>query len=279
MLNAQRPKLHAGRPWRLTRGIGHLVLSMVVAGCAARRIPIPTDPGEPLPDFTKIHTQVASACAGIRTLEAELGLSGHAGEQSLRGTVVAGFQRPASMRLDGVAPFGAPAFVLAARGETAILVLPRESPVRVVRGAAAEAILGALTGVTLAPADLQAILTGSVTPAPRATAGRLHRNGWASIDLEGGATLFLQRAGNSWRVRAARRDGWQIEYPAWPGAFPQSVRLRSDGQALDVDMTATIMQLEANVPLDETTFAIDVPRDALPLSIEELRQSGPLRER
>src|SRR5687767_2895491 len=140
--------LTAGRPLRVPLGFA-LLLCMLVAACAGRRTQLPTDPGVPLTDFVQIHTQVSSACVGVRTLTAELGLSGHAGEQSLRGRIHAGFQRPASMRLEGVAPFGAPAFILAARGDTAMLVLLRESPPRVVRGARAEAILGALTGVTL----------------------------------------------------------------------------------------------------------------------------------
>ena len=180
------------------------------------------------------------------------------------------------MRLEGVAPFGPPAFVLAARGDTAVLLLPRES--RVLRGAPPQAILGALTGVSLAPADLQALLTGCVVPAPRAAAGRSHANGWRSIELDGGATLFLQRDGGRWRVRAARRDGWQIEYPEWSGLFPQSVRLQSAGAAPGVDMVASISQLQTNVDLSDAVFDVTIPADARPLSLEELREAGPLRD-
>lgn len=251
------------------------VLGFSLAACGPRRVNLPTDPGTPLPDFAQIHAQVSSSCAGVRTLTAELGLSGRAGEQSLRGRVIAGFERPASMHLTGVAPFGAPLFVLVARGGAATLVLPRED--RVVKGPPQE-ILGAMTGVTLAPADLQAVLSGCVIPAPRATGGRLHANGMASIDLEGGATLYLRREGDAWRVRAARRNGWQIEYPEWPGAFPQSMRLQSQAQPLDVNLTATISQLEANVNLPESAFTVEVPASAEPLTIEELREAGPLRD-
>jgi hypothetical protein len=252
------------------------VLGVVATGCGVRRTNLPTDPGTPLPDFAGIHQRVSSACAGVRTLEAVLGLSGRAGEQPLRGRLRAGFERPASMRLEGVAPFGAPAFVLVARDGMATLALLRDD--RVVEGAAPEEILGALTGVTLAPGDLQALLTGCVMPAPRPIAGRLHPDGWASIDLDGGATLYLRRQGTEWRVRAARRDGWQVEYPAWPGAFPETMRLLSDGRALDVDLTATISQLEANIDLDDSAFTVDVPSSAAPLTLDELRSAGPLRE-
>jgi len=177
------------------------------------------------------------------------------------------------MRLEGVAPFGPPAFILASRGDTTLLLLPRDS--RVVRGATADAILGALTGVSLAPADLQAILTGCVTPAPRMTAGRLHENGWASLELEGGATLFLQQVRGAWQIRAARRDGWNIEYAAWNGRFPSAVRLQSQQPA--VDLTATVSQVETNIDIDAAAFTVDVPSGAATLSLDELREAGPLR--
>ena len=249
-------------------------LCLVLNACAARRIALPSDPGAPFPDFTQVQTQVSAACAGVRTLTTELGLSGRAGEQRLRGRVQAGFARPDSMRLEGVAPFGAPAFILVARGNTATLVLPRDS--RVLHGARAEEILGALTGVSLAPADLQAILSGCVMPMPRASGGRLHQNGWASIDLEGGATLYLQRQGNTWQLRAARRAGWQIEYPAWQGMFPQVVHLQSDAQAAGVDLTATISQLDTNVDLDASAFTVTVPPGTTEITLDELRKTGPL---
>ena len=249
----------------------------MLTGCAARRFSPPTDPGQPFPDFAQAHAQLSSACAGVRTFTAELGLSGRAGDERLRGRVVAGFERPASMRLVGTPPlFGPPLFELAARAGTAVLLLPRDS--RIVRDASPEAILGALTGVTLAPADLQAILTGCVVPDPRATAGRLHANGLASIDLEGGGTLFLQRSDDRWVLRAARRAGWQIEYADWQGGFPRSVGLRSDGPGARVDLDATISQLETNIDIDPAAFTIEEPEDARPLSVEELRAGGPLRE-
>ena len=213
----------------------------------------------------------------MRTLTTELALSGRAGRQKLRGRVVAGFARPASMRLEGVAPFGPPAFILASRPEMTILLLPRES--RVLRGARAEDILGALTGVTFGPADLLAILTGCVAPAPQPTGGRLHGNGWASIDLMGGATLYLQKRGTAWQLRAARRPGWQIEYRAWSGTFPQSVRLQADDAALMVDLTAAMSQVETNVDLDGNAFTVNVPNDADPITLEEVRLNGPLGER
>ena len=249
-------------------------LFIALSGCAAKRLSLPTDTGTALPDFAQIHAQVSSACSGARTLTAELALSGRAGRQRLRGRVVSGFQRPASMRLEGVAPFGPPAFILAARGGEATLLLPRDE--RIVSGAKAEDILGALTGVALGAADLQAVLTGCIVATPRAVAGRLHSGGWASIDLEGGASIFLRQDGTRWRVRAARRGDWRLEYPLWQGDFPSTVRLQSDTTGSRIDLTAQISQLEVNVDVDASAFTLNVPAAARPLSIDELRENGPL---
>ena len=220
--------------------------------------------------------QVSAACTGVRTLTAEIAISGRAGRQKLRGRVVAGFARPASMRLEGVAPFGPPAFILVARGQNATLLLPRNEP-RVLRGAPPEEILGALTGVALGPADLQAILTGCVVPAPQPADARRHANGWVSIDLSGGATVYLQAAAqNTWTLRAAKREGWQIEYPAWNGNFPQTVRMQSTQPNIDVDLTASLSQIETNKDLEEAAFDVIVPRDAESITLDELRDAGPL---
>lgn len=259
------------------QGVGRwaLGLGMLVSGCAPRLLSLPTDPGNPLPDFVQIHRQATSACADVRTLTAELSLSGRAGGRTIRGRAIAGFERPGSLRLEGVAPFGPPGFILAADGDGATLLLPRDN--RVLRNARAEDVLGALTGVSLAPADLQAILTGCVASMPGAVGGRLHQRGWASIDLPGDATLYLERVGDGWRPRAARRPGWQVEYPAWQGRFPRNVRLRSVDPAVDVDLTAVVSQIEANITIDPAAFMVIVPADALPLTLVELRNAGPLR--
>ena len=252
-------------------------MCLVLGACAAKRLSLPSDPGAPFPDFNQVHSQVSAACAAVKTLTAELGLAGRAGEQRLRGRVQAGFARPDSMRLEGVAPFGPPAFILAADDEQAVLLLPRDN--RVLRGERAEDILGALTGVSLDPAELQAVLTGCVSATPGAMSGRLHGNGWASVDLPEGGVLYLERVNARWRTRAARRSGWQIDYPVWQGAFPQTVRLRASDPGLAVDITATVSQVEANISIDPAAFILVSAPGAGVLTLTQLRDNGPLGER
>jgi hypothetical protein len=249
--------------------------SVMAAACAPARLTLPTDTGTPLPDLQTVHDSVSRACRGAKTLTADLALSGHAGKTRLRGRVIAGFERPASMRLEGVAPFGAPGFILVARGGEATLLLPRDE--RVVRGARPEDVLGALTGVALAPADLLAVLTGCVVPDPMPRSGRLHANGWASIDLDGDSRLFLARVDGAWKPRAASRQGWDVQYATWQGDFPRAVVLRSMS-GLDVELSAAVSQLEVNVALEDAAFAVTVPPGTMPLTLEELREAGPLRD-
>lgn len=253
-----------------------LACLVLTAACGARRIPLPTDTGSPLPNYSDIHAEVTKSCRGARTLTAELGLRGRAGTRRLSGRLITGFERPASMRLEAVAPFGPAGFILVTRGEQAVLLLPRDE--RVVRGESAQAILGALTGVTLGPADLQALLTGCILPESKPVAGRMHANGWASIDLEGGGTIYLRRMG-AWQITAGRRNGWEVEYPMWQGAFPQVIRLQSATQPANVDMTATLAQIEVNTDLSPATFDVEIPPGTAPLSLDELREAGPLGEK
>ena len=213
-------------------------------------------------------------------MTAEIGLSGRAGDESVGGRVVAGFERPASMRLQGVGPLlVGPIFTLVAREGNATLVLHRESAI--LRNEPPEAILEAMTGVALAPADLQAVFTGCVLPAPRASGGTLHANGLASIDIETiepprrTAKLFLRRSGTQWQLQAAQRERWQIEYEPWTGSFPQSVRLI--GRDVRVNIRAALSQIETNESLDPAAFTADVKKDLMPITLKELREAGPLR--
>lgn len=263
----------------------HFAFSIALTSCASlpKPITLPSDAGTPFADFAAVHSQLSSTCAGVRTLEMEIGLSGRAGDQALRGRVLAAFERPSSMHLQGPALFGGPIFLLWARDGSATLLLTREE--RIVRNAAPEAILGALTGVALSPADLQAVFTGCVVPAPRAIGGRLHSGGFASIDVESAdqgsqrrtATLYLSRNGSQWQLRAAKRDRWQFEYTSGPGSFPQSVKLISTNPDVRVGLTAALSQVEANQDIDPKAFVVEEPKNVMPMTLEELRQAGPLR--
>ena len=252
-----------------------LLATLVASACAGRRVPLPADPGSPLVDLVGAYARVADICQGTRTMTAELALSGRVGQQRIRGRVLAGFAQPDAMRLEGLAPFGAPAFILVSRGGNATLVLPREEAV--LRSARPEQVLEALTGVALAPQDLFTVLSGCVTAADPPVSGTQHAGGWATITLRGGTVLFLKRVRNAWELRAARRGTLLIEYPQWQGQFPGVVSLRSGSQsALRIDLTAAVSQVQANIDLGAEAFTVAVPPTARALSMDDLRAAGPL---
>jgi hypothetical protein len=45
-----------------------------------------------------------------------------------------------------------------------------------------------------------------------------------------------------------------------------------------VELSAEVSQLEVNVPLEDAAFAVVVPPGTMPLTVEELREAGPLRD-
>lgn len=244
----------------------------IAAACAPRRPTLPTGAGEPFPGFEAVYEEAVRECRGARSVLAELGLSGRAGDTKLRGRINAGLAEPDALRLEGVA-FGRPVFILAARNGRATLLLNRED--RVVRNAPPEAIVQALTGVALTPPELLAIVAGCGLGAGVPSNGRAFGSEWVAVDAAGGRT-YLRRQDGRWRVAAAVRGELMTLYADFTSGLPATVHLRAGTVA---DLTLRVSQLEINTTIDSKAFEIQVPGDALPLSVEELRRAGPLGER
>jgi hypothetical protein len=258
---------------------GLLIIAGGLSACAPRRLQLPSGDGQPFPDFSRAAQEATSACRGGRTISAELGISGRAGGQKLRGRATAGIAAPASIRLEGTAPFGPPVFILVADDARATLLLPRDN--RVVAGESPAVILEALVGLDLGPADLLALLSGCVVPDPQPVAGRLFSGGWARLDLAGDATLFLQRDPQQrWRIRAGSRRRLDVEYETDAGGVIAAVRVTVGGDpSRATDLRIVLSQVDHDLPLAPEVFRVKVPADALPLSLAELRQAGPMGEK
>ena len=78
--------------------------------------------------------------------------------QRIRVRLIAGLAAPDRIRLEAMAPFGPPVFILASAGEDTTLLLPRDD--RVLRGEPPAAILEALAGIRVTPAALRRLLAG-----------------------------------------------------------------------------------------------------------------------
>jgi len=247
--------------------------ALALAGGSACTTPsrptLPSGSGTPFPGFDSAYQQATQDCAGVRAITAELALSGKAGTTKLRGRINAGFSAPDDMVLEGLAPFGKPAFVLAARGEEATLVLPRDE--RVLRGEKPAAIVEALAGVALTPAELRSAVAGCGLGVSAPAGGRSYGEDSAAGDGANG-TVYLRRIDGRWRLAGVMRDGLTVQYGDFSAGRAGTVFVRTAVS----DLSLRLSQVEINVPLDPKVFELDVPSNAVPLTIEELRRAGPL---
>jgi hypothetical protein len=260
----------AGAAGRLRLAL--VAVSVFGAACAARLPPRPAGTATPSADAAAHFAAATRHCEGLRTITAELGLSGRAGEERLRGRVITGLARGGSARLEGVAPFGAPVFILAARGERATLLLPRER--RVLDDTPVAEVIGRLTGLSLGADDLLDALAGC-PGAGEVANGREWPGGWAAVDAAEGRTVFLRQQSGAWQVMAIDGGGWRADYRLVQNGLPREVRLRADDGR--VDLTASLQQLEVNTTIDAAAFEVAIPPGTEPMTLDELRSVAPLR--
>ena len=261
-----------------------LHFALLFSSCAPKSLTLPTGTSTPLVDLSPM-ADALDHCDGVTTVTAEIGLSGRAAGQRLRGTLHAGFAPPESLRLEAVAPFGGPFFLLAGKDGRATLLLPRED--RVLRDAPASAILAALAGLDQAPSDLRAWIAGCPAATGEVSSPRSYGTDWAGADMGSGRQLWLKRvpasrgAGNrNWRLVAVNAGPLTVEFADHIGTQPGRLRLRrAPGPgATELDIRLALRQVERGVTLPDTAFTVDVPANAVEITIEELRQSGPLRD-
>ncbi len=263
-------------------GVLAAAIALAAPGCAAKRFTPPSDAGTPVERPADAWTASAGPCLGVKTMTAELALSGRAAGTRLRGRVQAGFAS-GSMRLEGVAPFGQPGFILASTSSKATLLLPRDE--RVLSVADAAEILDALVGLRMRSDALMAVLAGCVmTGAPTGATmhGAPNRHGGFTRFVFPDGVVFADVRGGRQRVVAAQVGSFLVEYldGAMVSVWPSRVRITRDlpgGQG--VELTIGISQVETNITLPAEAFAVDVPPGTIPISLAELRASGPLGER
>ena len=251
-----------------------LAAGLVALGACASRGPArPSGAAAPSAEAEAAFGSATTHCQGLRTVTFELGLGGRAGDERIRGRVLAGLASGGHARLEGLAPFGPPVFILAARAEAATLVLPRER--RILRDTPVAAVVERLTGLPLGADDLMAALTGCVG-AGTAGGGREWSGGWRGVSDPDGHAIWLRRQTGTWTVVAVDAGEWRADYREPLNGFPRHVRLRTlDGR---VDIEARVQQLEANVPLEDAAFIVTPPADAEPMRLDELRGVAVLRE-
>ncbi len=257
----------------MIRVLATLAIVLALSACAARTPPRPTGTAGPDPSAIEAFISATTACRGFRSLTGELSLSGRAAGQRIRGRVIAGLEAGGSVRLEGVAPFGPPVFILAGKAEKATLLLPREH--RVLKDTAVAAVLERLTGLALGADDLRLMVSGCLADHAAPAEGRQWPGGWQAVTLGPDRVAYLRLQQRRPVVVAADYGPWRVDYSEHRSGYPRVVRVRRTGDAT-TDVTARVGELEVNTTINPLAFTLDVPLAADPMTLDELRSVAPL---
>jgi hypothetical protein len=254
-----------------------LILTICSASCAPKLTKLPAGPGTLAPDIAAVLVQALNSCQRVQSLTAEIGVSGSVGGQRIRARLIGGFTHP-SVRLEAVAPFGAPLFTFVATANDGTLLLPRDG--RVVEHGPPAEVMAAVAGVPLGANDMLRTLTGCAMP-DRLDSPLAIGDNWRTSAGPGGAKIYLHRDSPTapWRLVTylhggdALRWSWRADYDDFHDGLPHVVRLVSaDERRFKLELK--LSQLEPNVQLKPEVFRVDVPPNAERISVEELKRSG-----
>ena len=266
---------------RLWRALAAAVLSVTCTTACGMKplITLPTGQVTPAPDGEDALGQATAACVAVRSMTAEMRLSGRIGGRRARSRLLVGVTAPASAYIEAPAPFGASAFVFAAVDDVATLLLPRDR--RMLERGHPSDVLEAIAGVALTPRELRDTLTGCVTGVD-GRAARQAGERWRVIFGEPRVYLRRARPSEPWHVAAVvhRENGraeWRAEYADAVDRLPRTIRLTS-AEPSRFDVALALSQVELNVPLGDEVFHPVVPAGYQPVTLDQLRASGPLAE-
>jgi hypothetical protein len=210
-------------------------------------------------------------------MTAQVAVSGKVGGHRMRARLTVGLAEPAAAYIEAPAPFGAPIFVFAAVDNDATLLLPRDR--RVLEHGRPAAVLEAIAGVPLSPDGLRMVLTGCAADGDARRRATAPDSRWRVFPGSDELYVHRDREADPWRLVVVmhRRPApeWRAEYRDFVGNLPRSIHLVS-AEAGRFDLQLMLSDVEMNVPIDADTFRVPIPADSTPLTIEELRDAGPL---
>jgi len=254
-----------------------LLAALSTASCAVPLMKLPAGPGVAASDGSARLAEATAACLDVSTISAALTVSGRVHGNRVRGRLLAGLAAPDSLYMEAPAPFGGPLFVLAASNGDATLLLPRDH--RVLEHGQPEAVMEAIAGVPLSPANLKSTLSGCDGSAAGANGdARAVGDDWRILAGEPVRYLRRDRATGAWHVVSVVHggaDGWRVDYAGFVGGLPRSIRLLSNAPQR-FDLQLELSQVDINVGIDATAFHVTLPPGMQPISIDELRAGDTL---
>jgi len=247
----------------------------ILSACAPHVFVPPVGPGEPFPQASQAWSEATRACRGASTYAATLHVRGKVARESLSANIITLVTRADQISLSVPVMFGSPAFVLGGSADSATLWLPRNERVLTAR---ADEILEALTGLRLGPRALMAVLSGCVAEADAITESARYGPLGAITTADG--RVFLEQRDMRWVITRGLTAGLIVEYSDIQGDWPRALRITTEaGHAPAVSLSMTIDQIDVNLPHEAKDFVVKVAPNTAPMTLDDLRAAGPLREK
>lgn len=261
-----------------SRVAGLIVLAAWFSACAPPLFVPPAGPGEPAPDAAAAWTDATKACRGVTAYQGTLRVSGRISGDRIPTTItVLTGATPTGLRLEAEAA-GRKIFTMAGTADAATLYL--EDGHRFAKGTPEE-LTGALIGVRLGPARWLALITGCVATPPDFVSGVRYGKDLAVTTAS--ARLFVSMLDGGWHVHHALFDQLVVTYDHFTSAvsaFPADWRIASEtGRDPSVTLSIGAADVTVGKAFDAKVFTFSPPPGATPMTIDELRESGPLRKK
>jgi hypothetical protein len=260
--------------FRVHRQAGAVCLTLVAligtAACSPALFMPPSGPGAPAPAAAAAWEAAIAPCRAVDTYSALIHLSGRAPRFPTIDVTAAVSAKGAAYLQAQLS--GRPLFLLAGDDARASLWLREEN--RLVTEPLADIVDALVGGLRIDAADLLAFLSGCPLRDPAIVDARQYGDVLAITTADGRA--FLELTEGAYRIRAAETAGVSIDYgpraPGWPGDVTMTTRERR------VHLRFRPEQVEINEALPPEMFVVPpAARQAPPMTLEELRTSGPFR--
>jgi outer membrane biogenesis lipoprotein LolB len=250
---------------------------MLLTACGGTRAFVrPAGPPSSVSEAAAIWEAATNTCRTVESYAGALGLTGRIGVQRIRGlasaTLDVAIDRENRLAMEARVA-GQVGFRLGGSESAAVLWLRDGN--RVVKAPAAS-LLGALVGAPFAPSRLREVLAGCparVAPlVPAARYGRVVQFG-----SDDAARVFIEPADGRWHVRAWGFDRWTVTYEQDDDAVPRRITVSSDpGVTPAVLLSLRVNHVERDVDVPPAAFTVVIPEGAREMTVDELREAGPL---
>jgi len=237
---------------------------------------VPQQAGVRIFDFEEVLREATKDCQSVNSLELLLAINGRSGDSSIRGRVRTAIMKPSFLRLEGLAPYGSPSFVLISNRSASVLLLPRDR--RAIIEATTADLLKSLTGLYFNQEDFLGILTGCLVSEQKPKEARKYQGDMIGIELNNEARLFIQPSDESGVIVAGMLRGFTMQYSDYQLGLPRALHIQTtSAEQVQTELRATLSQLNVNVDISKEAFSTIVPDGFSLITLDEFHKlNGPL---